>query len=88
LAESAAGHALHLEELEQRLTVLEEKMVAALRTALSDEALLRIRRELEAQLRPYRGKMSAGQLVLLEKQYLDRRLIEDAGLRRLSLFYM
>jgi hypothetical protein len=77
-----------LEELERRLTALEDKMTAIARTRQTDEELLRARRELDAQLRPYRGKMTAEQLTMLEKQYLDRQLLESAGLPRLSLFYL
>jgi hypothetical protein len=77
-----------LEALEQRLTVLEEKLIAALRSRQSEEQLLEARRELDRQLRPYRGKMTADQLAMLEKQYLERNLLEKAGLPRLSLFYM
>ena len=77
-----------LETLEQRLTVLEEKMIGALRARQSEDALLEARRELDLQLRPYRGKMTAEQLTMLEKQYLERNLLEKAGLPRLSLFYM
>jgi hypothetical protein len=77
-----------LEALEQRLTVLEEKMVAIARTRQSEEDLLAARREMDRQLRPYRGKMTADQLSMLEKQYLERALLERAGLPRLSLFYM
>lgn len=88
LAAQAGEHVLHLEELEQRLTVLEEKLVAALRLSASEGTMFQARREMEAQIRPYRGKMTADQLAQLERQYLDRRLLEDAGLRRLSLFYM
>jgi hypothetical protein len=81
-------HYHDLEELERRLTVLEEKMVAAARMAQTEEQLLSARRELDHQLRPYRGKMSAEQLTMLEKQYLERRLLEHNGLPRLSLFYL
>jgi len=77
-----------LEELERRLTVLEEKMLAAARSRQSEEQLLEARRQLEAQLRPYRSKMSAGHLALLEKQYLERNLLEKGNLPRLSLFYL
>jgi len=77
-----------LEDLERRLTALEEKMIAIARTGQSDEDLLRAHRELDSQLAPYRGKMTAPQLAMLEKQYLDRHLIESAGLPRLSLFYL
>jgi hypothetical protein len=77
-----------LEALEQHLTVLEEKMIAIARTRQSDEDLLAARREMDRQLRPYRGKMTADQISILEKQYLERALLEKAALPRLSLFYM
>jgi hypothetical protein len=78
----------NLEELESKLTALEEKMVAIARTATPDDVLFEIRRELEKELAPYRGKMTADQIVMLERRYLDTRLIERASLPRLSLFYL
>jgi len=77
-----------LEQLEQRLTAIEEKMIARLRSDASDEALFEARRTLDRELQPYRGKMSAGQLSMLEKQFLERKLLENKGLPRLSLFYL
>lgn len=77
-----------LEELEQRLTALEEKMVAIARSRQSDAQILEVRKHLDSQLKPYRGKMSAAELMLIEKKFLDQRLLEDAGLPRLSLFYL
>jgi hypothetical protein len=50
--------------------------------------MLQARRELDATLRPYRGKMTADQLAMLERQYFERWLLEKAGLPRLSLFYL
>ena len=88
LAEEVEQHYQDLEALEQRLTVLEEKMLAAARSRQTDEELLASRQELDRQLRPYRGKMTADQLAMLEKQYLERNLLEKARLPRLSLFYM
>ncbi|MEO8097472.1 MAG: hypothetical protein ABI811_07195 [Acidobacteriota bacterium] len=78
----------NLEELEQRLTVIEEKMIARVRAAASDEELFEARSVLDRQLKPYRGKMSTQQLAMLERQFLDRRLLEGARLPRLSLFYL
>ena len=68
--------------------MLEEKMIAAARARQSEEAAACSAAELDRQLRPYRGKMTADQLAMLEKQYLERNLLEKAGLPRLSLFYM
>jgi hypothetical protein len=88
LAAEAETHYSDLEALEQHLTVLEEKMVAAARGQQSEEQALESRRELDRQLRPYRGKMTAEQLSMLERQYLERHLLEQSKLPRLSLFYM
>jgi hypothetical protein len=77
-----------LEQLEQRLSALEEKLIARLRSAAAEEALFEAKRALETELKPYRGKMTADQLALLERKFLDRRLLEAAGLPRLSLFYL
>ena len=88
LASQAEAQYQDLEDLERRLTVLEEKMIAAARNRQSEEQLLEARRQLEAQLRPYRAKMSAAHLALLEKQYLERNLLEKGNLPRLSLFYL
>jgi hypothetical protein len=84
----AAGDLNDLEAVEQRLSVLEEKMIAAARVAQSDEDLLAARQDLDRHLRPYRGKMTAEQLTMLEKQFLERSLLERAKLPRLCLFYM
>jgi hypothetical protein len=77
-----------LEDLERRLTSLEDKMVAIARARQTDDQLLAARTDLDRELRPYRGKMTAEQLAMLEKQYLQRRLLESASLPRLSLFYL
>jgi hypothetical protein len=80
--------ALDLEDLERRLTVLEEKLSAALSADADEEALLSIRREMDRSLAPYRRKMSAEQLAQLERQYIQKRLFEHFNVPRLSLFYL
>jgi acyl transferase domain-containing protein len=77
-----------LENLEQRLTVLEQKLVALARGLQTDEQALAVRMQLDSQLRPYRSKMTAPQIAMLEAQFLERALLEGAGLPRLSLFYI
>jgi hypothetical protein len=80
--------ALDLEDLERRMTVLEEKLSAALAADADDEAMLSIRREMDRSLAPYRRKMTGEQLVQLERQYLQKRTFEHFGVPRLSLFYL
>jgi hypothetical protein len=88
VAAEAEAHFGDLEDLERRLTSLEDKMIAIARSRQGEEESLAARRALDAELRPYRGKMSASQLAMLEQQYLERRLLETAALPRLSLFYL
>jgi len=79
---------LDLEDLERRLTVLEEKLAAALAADANEEAMLGIRREMDRALAPYRRKMSAEQLAQLERQYVRKRTFEYFEVPRLSLFYL
>lgn len=78
---------LDLEDLERRLTILDEKIHAALLTHASEELMLKIRREVDSQLASYRRKMKAEQLALVEKQYSQKRLLDEYQLPRLSLYY-
>jgi hypothetical protein len=79
---------LDLEDLERRLTVLDDKILAALLQHAGEELMLRLRREMDGQLAIYRGKMRAEQIALVERQYLHKRLLEEFRLPRLSLFYL
>lgn len=80
--------AVDLEDLERRLTILDEKMQAALTQCAPEDLMLKLRRELDGQLAAYRRKMKVEQLALVEKQYLQKRLLAEFGIPRLSLFYM
>lgn len=79
---------LDLEDFERRMTVLDDKLHAVLASMADVELMLRIRRELDRQLSPYRRKMSAHQLAQVEKQFIHKRLLEEYSLPRMSLFYL
>ena len=77
-----------LEELERRMTVMEEKLFAALWSHASDDELMDARKQAERELAPYRGKMSGAQIDQLLRQYGNKQLLERHRLPRLSLFYL
>ena len=77
-----------LEDIERRLTVLEEKLFAILLATTPDEQIVQMRSEADRELSPYRRKMPASQIEQLQKQYVHKRLLELYGVPRLSLFYM
>jgi hypothetical protein len=82
-----SGH-ISLEDLERRLTVMEEKLFASLLAATPDEQLVEVKADADRELAPYRRNMSAPQIEQLQKQYVHKRLLERYGVPRLSLFYM
>jgi hypothetical protein len=88
LAGDARAKLPQLEELEQSLTVLEEKLFAILLTSTPEAELLVLRQQAAAELAPYRSRMPAMQIRQVEQQFLHKRLLEKYNLPRLSLFYM
>ena len=88
LAGDARTRLPQLEELEQSLTVLEEKLFAILLTSTPEAELLALRQQAAAELAPYRSRMPAMQIRQVEQQFLHKRLLEKFNLPRLSLFYM
>jgi hypothetical protein len=86
--EIADGATADGEAIERRLTVMEEKLFAALLAATEDEALVSVRAQAEKEIAPYRGKMTGPQIEQLLRQYTNKKLLERYGLPRLSLFYM
>jgi hypothetical protein len=77
-----------LEDLERRMTVLEEKLFAVLLAATPDSYIVNVRAQADRELAPYRSKMPGPQIEQLQKQYVHKRLLEQYALPRLSLFYM
>jgi hypothetical protein len=77
-----------LDDLDRTLTVLEEKLFAALLRSIPEDELVALRSQADRELAPYRSKMQAVQLRQIQQQFLHKRLMESRNLPRLSLFYM
>ena len=88
LATSIETAPANLEDLERRLTVMEEKLFAALLAGTPDDTIVEIRSQADRELAPYRSKMIGAQIDQLMKQYVNKKLMERYKLPRLSLFYM
>ena len=87
-AETRANQQLAMESLERNLTVLEEKLFAALTTAAPEELLVALKEHAARELSPYRSRMGAVQLRQVERQFTQKQLLAHYNLPRLSLFYM
>jgi len=77
-----------LEALERSLTVLEEKLFAALKAAAPEELLVGLKEHAARELAPYRSRMGVVQLRQVEGQFVQKQLLVHYSLPRLSLFYM
>ena len=77
-----------LESLERTLTVLEEKLFAALTAAAPEDLLVKLKEHAACELAPYRGRMGAVQLRQVEHQFVTKQLLAHYDLPRFSLFYM
>jgi hypothetical protein len=85
-ANDEGGH--DLEALERTLTVLEEKLFAALTAAAPEDILVGLKEHAARELAPYRARMGVVQLRQVEHQFVTKQLLVHYGLPRLSLFYM
>lgn len=89
MAQGVAGDApLELEEIERRLTVLEDRMFAILENTAPEDQIVALRTELDRSLGPARRNLGSEQVAHLERQFLARKFLEQADLPRLSLFYL
>ncbi len=85
---TSAGAETDLEALERSLTVLEEKLFAALTAAAPEELLAGLKEHAARELAPYRSRMGAVQIRQVERQFVQKQLLVHYSLPRLSLFYM
>lgn len=77
-----------MEAFERVLTVLEEKLFAALTAAAPEDLLVALKEHAARELAPYRSRMGTVQLRQVEHQFVQKQLLVHYSLPRLSLFYM
>jgi hypothetical protein len=88
---AASVRALDLADLrvaEQALSALEEKLIAKLKFMADDRAMIELKSEVDRELVPFRGSMTAAQLAMVEQQLWRRKILEKFNVPRLSLFYL
>jgi len=77
-----------LEDLERNLSVLEEKLFAALITAIPEVEMVTMKESVSKDIAQYRSRMQVAQIRQVEQQFLHKKMLERYKLPRLSLFYM
>lgn len=85
---STMAEPIKMEDMERRLTVMEDKLQAALVMAAPESGLASLRDAANAEIAPYRSKMPSAQVERLVGQFINKCLFIQAGIPRLSLFYL
>ncbi|MDQ2974044.1 MAG: hypothetical protein M3R69_01380 [Acidobacteriota bacterium] len=84
----AGTTSLDAQKLEQSLSGLERMLSDAVRSVAESEQVASIEREVKEQLKPYRKQMEPAVYQLTFDNLLLKRLREQFGIPRLSLFYL
>jgi hypothetical protein len=84
----AASAEASAQKLEVSLTGIERMLNEALRSASDPESIAAHEREVKAQLRPYKAHMDQAAYALTFDNLLLKRLRDQFGIPRLSLFYL
>ena len=87
-ADFESGHTTDTRKLEDSLTGLERMLNQALLSAVSTTELDTAKKELQAQLKPYRSHMEKSVYNQTVENLLLKRFREQFGIPRLSLFYL
>ncbi len=88
LEDVRAAHELDFETLERELGRLEQILDEALLACLPEERLEQIRRDGEAQLKEHKKRMARELYEQTLANYVKKRVREEYGVPRLSLFYL
>jgi hypothetical protein len=86
--EASNAEKLDFENLERRLGAIEEKLLSAIKNAMDDRSLADLEAEAQSALAPYKRNMRADMIANLQKQFINKRLLELWSLPRFSLFHL
>ena len=88
LKQLAIDHSNDLATADQSLSDIENLLEHALLTKLDPSTLSKVESEIAAQLKPYKSQMDADAYKQTSRVMILKRLRDDEGIPRLSLFYL
>jgi|WetSurMetagenome_2_1015567.scaffolds.fasta_scaffold460648_1 hypothetical protein len=84
----ASPEPLDYSALDLQLSMMEEKLLATIQAALSDDELLSLKTQVNTELNQHRRNLKAEHLAMLERKLLNKCLLERFQLPHLNLFYL
>ena len=76
------------EALELKLNTLEERILAAVFSGMSEESLLEAKQETRQEIHRHKRGLKAEHIAMLEGKLMRKKLLQEFGVPRLSLFYL
>ena len=88
ILEIQASRSLDYEALELKLNTLEERVLAAIFSGMSEESLLEAKQETRQEIHRNKRGLKAEHIAMLEGKLMRKKLLQEFGIPRLSLFYL
>ena len=86
--EIQSSRSLDYEALELKLNTLEERILAAIFSGMSEESLLEAKQETRQEIHRHKRGLKAEHIAMLEGKLMRKKLLQEFGVPRLSLFYL
>ncbi len=88
ILEIRTSQTLDYEALELKLNTLEERILAAIFSGMSEESLLEAKQETRQEIQRHKRGLKAEHIAMLEGKLMRKKLLQTFGVPRLSLFYL
>jgi len=88
MLEIRKSQSLDYEALELKLNTLEERILAAIFSGISEESLLEAKQETRQEIHRHKRGLKAEHIAMLEGKLMRKKLLQEFGVPRLSLFYL
>ena len=88
ILEIGTSRSLDYEELELKLNTLEERILAGIFSGMSQESLLKAKQETRQEIHRHQRGLKAEHIAMLEGKLMRKKLLQEFGVPRLSLFYL
>lgn len=88
ILEIGTSRSLDYEALELKLNTLEERILAGIFSGMSEESLLKAKQETRQEIHRHQRGLKAEHIAMLEGKLMRKKLLQEFGVPRLSLFYL
>ena len=79
---------INYEELELRLSTLEDRIMASIFSLMSEKTAFELKKEISQEISRHKRTLNPEYIVMLENKMMRKKMLESFSIPRLSLFYL